>query len=304
MSSLTAAVLDADYVIDDGLTVRLFGVTPDGTPVIAEDTGFRPYFYAVPDGDAAAARDAVAAAEFEVDGEQLRPVEATVTEMTDGRDKVDVLKIVVAEPPQVPKIRENVAALDAVAETREFDIPFYKRYLIDTDTPPVEWVELTGETDSSGDIQRVALDAPPRPADDQDYEFSTLAFDLEVYEDEVIMCSFYADGEETVLVQDVDGMDADYVEEVAGEKALLERMLDIVDDHDPDLLLGYNTDEYDFDVLRDRAEEHGIELTMGRTREQMRFKRRGRFSGAYLEGRVHLDLYAFVENVVSMGMQS
>ncbi len=304
MESVTAAVLDADYVTRDGLTVRLFCVTPDGDPVIAEDTGFLPYFYAVPADDPQDARDAVAAAEFEVDGEHLQPQDVEVTALTDGRDDIDVLKVVVEEPPQVPKIREQVAALDTVAETREFDIPFYKRYLIDTDTAPADWVELHGAVDEENDIIQVALESPPEPADEQDYEFSTLAFDLEVHGDEVIMCSFYADGYERVLVQDVDDMAADYVEEVDGEQALLQRMLAIVEERDPDLLLGYNTDEYDFDVLRERAEEHGIDLTMGRTRERMQFKRRGRFSGAYLEGRIHLDLYAFVENVVSMGMQS
>ncbi|MDY6761505.1 MAG: DNA-directed DNA polymerase, partial [Candidatus Nanohaloarchaea archaeon] len=304
METLTAAVLDADYVVDDGVTVRLFCVTADGDPVIAEDDTFQPYFYAVPAGETGAARDAVATAEFDVDDEPVQVEEVAVTQLTAGRSDVDVLKVVVAEPPQVPKIREQVAALDAVAETREFDIPFYKRYLIDTDTAPAGWVELEGEMDRAGELARLQLGSPPAPATEQVYEFSTLAFDLEVYGDEVIMCSFYADGYENVLVQDVDSFDTDHVETVDGEAALLDRMIAIIDDRDPDLLLGYNTDEFDFDVLRDRAEEHNLELTMGRTGERMRFKRRGRFSGAYLEGRAHLDLYAFVENVVSMGMQS
>ncbi|MDY6777397.1 MAG: DNA polymerase domain-containing protein, partial [Candidatus Nanohaloarchaea archaeon] len=64
------------------------------------------------------------------------------------------------------------------------------------------------------------------------------------------------------------------------------------------------TDEFDFDVLRDRCEEHGLSLEVGRMEERMKFLRRGRFSAAKTRGRVHLDLYAFVETVVSMTMQS
>ncbi|MDY6768753.1 MAG: DNA-directed DNA polymerase [Candidatus Nanohaloarchaea archaeon] len=304
MVTQTAAVLDADYVIDDGVTVRLFCVTPDGDPLIAEDDTFKPYFYAVPGTGTAEARESVAAVSVDRDDGPLQPGPVTVEQLRDGREQIEVLRVGADEPPQIPTLREAVAELDAVEGTREFDIPFYKRYLIDRGIAPMDWVELEGEERRDGDIPRLLLDREPSPAAGQEYEFTTLGFDLEVYRDEIIMCSFYTDGEELVLVQDVDGIDAGFVETVADEEALLERIRAVVDENDPDLLLGYNTDEYDFDVLRDRAEEHGIELTMGRTAERMQFKRRGRFSGAYLEGRVHLDLYAFVENVVSMGMQS
>ncbi|MDY6769285.1 MAG: 3'-5' exonuclease, partial [Candidatus Nanohaloarchaea archaeon] len=306
METVTAAVLDADYTLEGGLSVRMFCVTADGEPLVAEHDGFHPYFYAVPAGDVDAerAQETVSEAVFDLDDETVTPRDVTVEQMQDGREEVTVLTVVLDEPPQVPKVRKKITKMESIAETREFDIPFYKRYLIDTGTAPATWVELEGELDREPHPATMELAGPPSPAEEQDYTFSTLAFDLEVYEDEVIMCSFYADGVETVLVQGSDGIDADIVEEVDGEKALLERMLAVVEEHDPDILLGYNTDEFDFDVLRGRAEEHDVELTVGRTDERMRFKRRGRFSGAYLEGRVHLDLYAFVENVVSMGMQS
>ncbi|MDY6774264.1 MAG: 3'-5' exonuclease, partial [Candidatus Nanohaloarchaea archaeon] len=136
-----------------------------------------------------------------------------------------------------------------------------------------------GEVDRSTEPARIELGEIDELEEDS-AELSRLAFDLEVYDDEVIMCSFYSDGFEKVLVQDVDSFEADYVEEVEDEESLLERVLEVVEDRDPDILLGYNTDEFDFDVLRDRAERHGLELEMGRTGKEMRFMQRGRFSAA------------------------
>ncbi|MDY6769732.1 MAG: DNA-directed DNA polymerase, partial [Candidatus Nanohaloarchaea archaeon] len=308
METLEAAVLDADYVTrGDGVAVRLFCVAADGTPVVAEDDSFAPYFYAVPaDGvETGAARDAVAGVEIEDgDGAAVSPRAVEVVERRDGTEHIDVLRVVLDHPPHVPDVREAVLELDAVGETREFDIPFYKRYLIDRGIVPAAAVQLRGERDRGQHPHRIHLAEPPTPAGDGAYELSTLAFDLEVVDSEIVMCSFSGDDTRLVLAQDVDGFDADYVETVDGERALLERLIAVVEDRDPDLLLGYNTDEYDFDVLRERADHHGVELDLGRTAEPMRFQRRGRFSAAKLEGRVHLDLYAFVENVVSMGMQS
>lgn len=311
MATETAArILDADYVIEDGEPhVRIFAVQEDGDPLMAVDTSFEPYFYVVPDeetdpGDLRERLMAVDASEDD-DDEPVTVKDVMVKEKTDGRDDITVLKVVTHIPPDVPKVRGHVVAWDAVADTREFDIPFYKRYFIDNDLSPAGWATFSGDFEARTDKPDVLfLDDRPEETDERKYAFSTLAFDLEVYDDEIFMCSLYADGYEKVLVTDEDRYDADYVEPVEHEKALLERFIEIVAEHDPDIVVGYNTDEFDFDVLRDRAQHHGLELTLGRTGERMKFQRRGRFSGANLEGRVHLDLYAFVENVISMGLQT
>ncbi|MFB6076752.1 MAG: 3'-5' exonuclease, partial [Candidatus Nanohaloarchaea archaeon] len=300
----TATVLDADYVIDDGPTVRLFCVDADGDPVIATDDTVHPYFYVVPDQDRVdEAREAVRNRTYEHNDDQVEPHAVEQVERTDGRDTVTALRVVLDLPPQVPSVREQVADLDLIAGTREFDIPFYKRYLIDSGIAPLTPVVLDGDREE-GDPDRIVLDGPPGPAEAAVPDLSALAFDLEVVDDEIIMCSFAGEDYEKLLVTHDDGYDSDAVEPVQDEQALLDRFVAIVQERDPDIVLGYNTDEFDFDVLRDRAEHHDVALALGRTGERMTFQRRGRFAGAMLEGRIHLDLYAFVENVVSMGMQS
>ncbi len=312
MATETAArILDADYIIEDGEPhVRIFAVQEDGTPVMAVDTSFDPYFYVVPaddtDPDELRERlDTLKVNAEEDDAETVTVRRVEKEEKTDGRETVTVLKVVTQLPPEVPKVRDHVVGWDAVADTREFDVPFYKRYFIDSDLSPAGWATFHGDHNGrTGEPDVLFLSDRPEPTDDREYAFSTLAFDLEVYENEIFMCSLYADGFESVLAVGEEEYTAEYVETVPHEKALLERFLEIVAEQDPDIIVGYNTDEFDFDVLRDRAQEHGMELTLGRTGERMKFQRRGRFAGANVEGRIHLDLYAFVENVISMGLQT
>ncbi len=225
-------------------------------------------------------------------------------EKVDGNESRKVLKVFTTVPPKVPKLRSEVEELEEVEEAREFDIPFYKRYLIDNQVPPVDWIEVSGEeVADDGFDTRLEIDGIETGVDaEKDAEFEKLAFDLEVYEDEVIMASLYGENYRKLLTKA--GIELDYVEEVAGEKELLERLMEIVEDRDVDILTGYNTDEFDFQVLRERAQHHGLELSMGRKGERMKFRRRGRFSSARLKGRMHLDLYPFIAHIASPGLES
>ncbi len=297
-------VIDVDYVIEqDRPVVRVFGKDAKGKNVLARDTGFRPYFYAIPSGDIKRLEEAVDDTRFKKDGESLPVKDTERVVRADGNSEVEVLKVYTDVPPTVPKLRELVSKLDQVSEIREFDIPFYKRYLIDKQLPPVKWVKVSGEAQSSENFDLVLeLESIERSSHDQDLDFERLAFDLEVYEDEIIMASFYSQGFEKLLT--TKEIDRDFVEVVDSEKELLERMMDIIEGRDVDILTGYNTDEFDFQVLRERAQHHGLELALGRNGERMKFKRRGRFSSARLKGRMHLDLYPFLAHILSPGLES
>lgn len=301
-------LLDAGYTITGGEPViRLLLRTDDG-PVLGLVRGFRPYLYALPeDDDRDALRDRIEDATFTTeDGEDIPVLDVEDDSMVDGTEERPVLRVHTDVPPNIPKLKERLWELDVVDELREFDIPFYKRYLIDTGLRPPGRASFEAEpVEDDRPIETVEIEEIGQADDGPELlETDPLAFDLEVYQDEIIMCSFYSGGYEKVLTLDADGADREYVEECEDERALLERMLAIVDEQDPDVIVGYNTDEFDFDTLRDRSEHHGIDLDMGRMDRGMRFRRRGRFQGAKLFGRVHLDLYAFVSTVVSMTLDS
>jgi DNA polymerase I/DNA polymerase-2 len=90
----------------------------------------------------------------------------------------------------------------------------------------------------------------------------------------------------------------DFLEVVSDEKGLIQRLSEIVQSRDPDVIVTYNGDRFDFKHLSDRVNKYGMELKMGKTTRGVVFKKRGRIYTAWFEGRVHIDLYNFVENIL------
>ena len=308
---LQASVLDIDYRITESgeekeVQLRIFAKTPEGENVLALEKNFRPYFYAVPSGETGLeeAKEAIETGEFHDDnGKPVEPSGIETTEKIDGTDEVKVIKVYTDVPATVPKLKHELYDLEEISGCREFDIPFYKRYLIDKEILPTETIQLEGEKLESEDFDvKIDVEEVETSIEAEEVDFRSLAFDLEVIDDEVVMVSFF--GEDMEKVISTVEIDEEFVETVESEIELLERIVEVIRDLDVDVLTGYNTDEFDFQVLRDRVEEHGIELSLGRDGERMKFNRRGRFAGARLKGRMHLDLYPFVEHVVSPGLDS
>lgn len=300
---LDVSVIDADYIIEDGeVKARAFAKTLEGKNVLIEDQQLQPYFYAVPREDAQEVKEEIENTDFtDDDGESLEVRKISIEKRYDGLDEVQALKISTDIPANVPKLKYPVSKLESVDECREFDITFYKRFLIDRGIRPGETVRVKGE-EASGPLEKKILLEEVEKIEESDPEFSKLAFDLEVIDDEIVMASFYNKNFEKVL--STAEIEENFVEACKSEKQLLERFIEIIEEKDIDIVTGYNTDEFDFKILRERVQSHGMELSLGRNGERMKFKRRGRFSSARLKGRMHLDLYPFISHVVAPGLDS
>jgi len=303
---LELSILDADYTVhEDEVTVRAFAKTLDGKNVLIKDPDFQPYFYAVPD-DIEEAEEQIKEGEFTDDKDRPLKVEKVekVTRL-DGLEEIEVLKVSTDIPAKVPKLKYSIEKLESVEEAREFDIPFYKRFLIDKEIRPGETVEIKCEElenisntniDTEVELKNVEASNEELP------NFSMMAFDLELIDDEIIMASFY--GEDFRKVLSLREADKEFVESFESEEQLLQRFQKIVEDRDLDIITGYNTDEFDFKQLRERFQNYGMELSLGRDGERVKFDRRGRFSSARLKGRMHLDLFPFISHVVAPGLDS
>lgn len=296
-------VLDADYRIRDGEPVIRLFCSSGGDNILAEYHGFRPYFYGIPVDDTDDLRQKLEEAEFKEGEEQLPITDTEIVEVEDNRSNFEAVKITTTVPPKVPKLRKKVHELPEVEECREFDIPFYKRFLIDHDITPVQEASIQGEGfeadgfDAGIRVKKIENVEPGERTD-----FDVFAFDLEVIDNEIVMCAVSAPGYSKLMT--TREIDREYVETVESERELVQRFVEIVNQKDVQVLTGYNSDEYDFKKLREAAERHNLELSIGRAGERMKFDRRGRFSSARVKGRMHLDLYPFVEHILSPGLES
>jgi DNA polymerase I len=300
-------VIDADYRIEGGeVTVRCFGKSEKGENVLFTDSDFLPYVYAVPvEGSGIdELKQEILESDFEEEGETLPVRKVEKTKMRDGNEEKEVLKVYSSVPAKIPKLKNKLWDIEEIRECREFDIPFYKRYLIDKGIKPGSWIKVEGEGAESEDFdcKLEAEEIHTGIDSEKEIDWDTVAFDLEVYQDRIIMASVYSESYQKVFT--TEEIDRDFVETVESEREIIVKLVDLVRNKDIDILLGYNTDEYDFDVLRERSDEYGLELSMGRDGERMKFNRRGRFSGARLKGRMHLDLYPFISHVLSPGLDS
>ncbi|MDI6806873.1 MAG: DNA polymerase domain-containing protein, partial [Candidatus Aenigmarchaeota archaeon] len=66
----------------------------------------------------------------------------------------------------------------------------------------------------------------------------------------------------------------------------------------------HNSDMFDFQILQQRADELKVKLFLSRDGSYLKFARRARISAARLSGRVHIDIFNFINNVLSPTLQT
>jgi len=270
-------LLDADYVIRDGkAVVRLF-YKQDGERTIEEAKDFEPYFYAIPSGDAKGLEEKIRAVE--------NVVRVEAKEMTDHLGKqVKVLDVVVKMPPNVPEIRSKVNEMEGCGDVREADVPFARRFLINSGISPMENAESTDLTIASVDIEVLVEQSAPDSS-----------------KNPIIMIS-YADnkGLERVWTYRKAGHKEPWLEILEGEKELIKKLVDTIRERNIDLIVGYNTDNFDFPYIEDRAKKYGIKLELGVDGEEVKTERRGMNMGVKVKGRPHVDLYPVCRQVFNL----
>lgn len=93
------------------------------------------------------------------------------------------------------------------------------------------------------------------------------------------------------------------VEFVKDEEELLKKFVEFIKKEKPDILTGYFSDGFDLPYLRVRADMHGIKLNIGLDGSNVSFIR-GAIPSSDIMGIVHIDLFKFIDNILSPNLQS
>ena len=301
MESKRFVLLDIDYITEnDKAVIRLFGKLKgdeEGKSIIVLDKGFKPYIYVVPYDEEQCIEDLN---EFDVE------MVGWARKGYMGENK-DFLKVTLYHPQDVPKLRDKIRSIDSVKDIMEHDIPFYRRYLIDKAIFPMAEVLVNGECLNNNSVNFMCesdvcvfeMKGDPKPIDSEFPELKTLSFDIEVHnpkgmpqaeEDPIIMISLSSNqGLQTVLSTKKSSLE--FVETLKTEAHMLERFVEIVKSENPDLLIGYNSDNFDMPYIRDRATKLNVKMRIGTDGSGLKFMRRGYTNSALVKGRIHVDLY-------------
>jgi DNA polymerase I len=192
------------------------------------------------------------------------------------------LKISVKDPKYLHELEHHLPG-----DSYEYDIPIYFRYLIDNNLFTTKYYDFQVEKDKIKGWSEVKDSVP---------KFKMCAFDIEVYvsggkmpdpeKDPVIMIGFYDGTKKKTFF---------WIKEKNSEKEMLQDFVETIKKEDYDIILGYNSSNFDFPYLKKRCHKFGLKLDLGRDGSEVQIRRGGVFLKADIFGRVHLDAFDSVE---------
>ncbi|MFH1221770.1 MAG: DNA-directed DNA polymerase [Candidatus Micrarchaeota archaeon] len=217
----------------------------------------------------------------------ISPIDVQEIERTVGIKNKKLLKVLCSQPSDVPFLKRAIPF-----PSYEYDIPFVRRFIFDLQLTPNGLLHYQRE---GAVIKKIISCEPATPP------LTTLAFDIETYnplgaprakKDPMIMVS-YCDGNAKGVVTYKKTTNK-HAETLKGEKEVIERLSEIVKKQDPDVLLGYNSGNFDLPYLQERANLLNAHFSLGRKNGKMAVAKRGMINGMRIANRVHVDLYPII----------
>jgi len=289
-------ILDFSYdVVDNKPVIYIWAVNKNNERVVLLEKDFRPYFYALLD-------ESADVEEVKKEILKLSKSYSPITDVKLIKDKryfgspVKVLRIETIIPAYVRVYRDDIAKVKGVKNVLEADIRFYMRYSIDNGVKPFYWIEAEVEEikENGFRVKKVyELKKINRIYEDREPELKTLAFDIEVYNkygspnprrDPIIIIGIWTkEGSKQFLADKNDDL------------KVLREFVSFVQEYDPDIIVGYNTNNFDWPYLLERANIRGIKIDVGR-----RFSSepsQGVYGHFSVTGRLNVDLYGFAQSI-------
>ncbi len=303
-------MLDVDYAEEEEQPrIRLF-IKGESGPVMAIDPSFEQYLYATV-SDPQKVVKLVSKLELTENGHTVKPKSVEVVERKLLSRDVATIKVSFHHPRDMAPLRHAMRELPGVKEIYEFDMPSARRYLVDRGLTPLTGVEAIGKVEELSGLKTVLVESHPKPASVPEPKLNVMSFDIEVYnptgtprpeKDHILMVSLSDNrGLRKVITWRDMNAKLDYVEVVGSEREMLKRFVELVTDRDIDILLGYNTDLFDFPYIRERARQLKLELGLGRDGSEVIARKRRFATAARIRGRVHVDVFSMVNFLATIG---
>ncbi len=262
MASWDVRLLSATYdVRSDPVVVELYGKTREGESIVVRHHGFKPYFYMLePPEEARRA--------LEADSEV---VEAKEEALELGGERRRLLKVTIKFPYKVPQYRERYKRW---TEFYAADIPFGQRFVFDMDLGAcfrVEGREVEGAERGRYAVRRVvdaAGDGAYGPCEPFHPPLKILSFDVE---NSIRRESFGELFCIAAAVRDPASREIRRQPFTGSEREILLGFEEFLLAEDPDIITGYNIDNYDIPTLLKRLEANKMgEPRWGRDRSPPR----------------------------------
>jgi len=247
MGEWDVRLISASYKQDgDDIVVELFGKTRDKRSVVILDKRTRPYFFITEPKENVRA-------ELKKDRDVIDISDMRLFHR--GKER-DVIKVTIKYPWTVPTYRNR---WKNEYEILAADIPYHHRYIYDNDMSAC--ISVTGNEVKNDYAADLAVELTSfRNIDPFDPGLRILSFDIEnsiSHETIYTICSVIGE----------DGKIRECEPIYGSEKDIIEKFSEHILKEDPDVISGYNIDNYDIKMIVDRAAKNRMpDIKWGRDR--------------------------------------
>ena len=310
---LSFQILDVDYVLVDGRpVVRLFGKTAGGEGVCVFYERYLPYFYT--DSDV---RELLKNETGIVKVSKVK--RKTVMDSFDYKHVIDpsrdVYKVTIKNPAQTPEFREKLRSRGI--RVFEGDVLFKYRFMNDMGLGGMEWAsveENNGVSTNTVSVKRKIKAADIKPIKkDGDAPLKYMAFDIECVamrrgevpeasKDPVVLISFvFSEPHKRQKSLVIGTKPCVGAQDFPTEKALLEEFIRIIEEYDPDVITGYNINNFDLPYILERMKRNNVRPVFGRCAQKQVISRKlGPRYKVSISGRVVFDSFEVVKKDFSL----
>ena len=315
-------VLDVDYILTDSKTIiRLFGKTEKNEPITVFYEKFLPYFYVLPKEGKFLEFKKILNKRFKNLIIKIETVEKFLS-IGYSEKPVKLLKITLNNPSKTPLIREELRRERTVKDVFEADILFKYRFMIDHGIFGMRWYQVRGNGINTNTVKtkrKIVAEGFKELEKEKNAKLKYMSLDIEVFsgsgklpdaeKDPIILMSMYFfpafKGRSSLVLAAKRIQKRD--EDVLGfnsEKEMLQNFLRIVDEFDPDIILGYNINNFDLPYIQTRLQKNNLPRTIGRCNQkpilQRKFANKVRNT---IPGRIVVDVYELVkEATIKFGL--
>ncbi len=306
---IEAQILDVDYVLFNGKPiVRFVSKLENGETVTIFYNNHLPYFYLETKED-----------EIENIRKEIERSLDVKTEIVEKiipigyhKDPKKIIKIIGQDPSKVPELRKSV---EKYGKTYEADILFKYRVMVDEDIYGMSWIEAEGNWIKTNTVKTKAFEAVKiKPIEKhKNAPLRYLSLDIEVVPEEegipdpekdpiaIISLVFHPkfnDKESITLVSKPVNLGNKEFVGFSDEKEMLEKFVEIVNEYDPDIIIGYNINNFDLPYILKRLDVNNIKRDWGRTDKKVYMKKLKNGYSITVPGRVIVDPYEIIKNDV------
>lgn len=307
VNKLVLFPIDIDYSEEgSNVVTKIYCRTEAEQNIILIDEKFKPYFYVVtkPD-DIEHFHKKLRGLEIKKEDAILKVLKVKKHNKLLGNAEIEVLKVTLSKPSEVPVFRDVIKEWKD-CEVREADIPFVDRYLLDNKMLLLHQhrasVRFNHKVNNIGvfDLDKIS------PATLEHLHPKVLAIDIEtnskiqpsIKEDSIISIAFYGPDFKKVITWKTYPDAPDYVHFVSGEIELLEETKRTIESFSPQIIVGYNSNAFDFQVILERLNKYKIENKFGWDNSKLLVEARRNGIDAKINGCLIIDCMLFIRHIL------